>query len=258
MLQLLKRNVIKRFFSWKTFVLIFVGVGTMVTCYQHIEGRLGMQFAYLILEGPFAVFMQVVSPKNSMLISSMLLAIMIFCFVESPMINQDDCFFIMRTGKKKWIIAEMLGTLCASAIWIVLINLMGCVASCNHMDWSDWNIYPQNMYCMLVYLLAYTCIGLLVLLFHLLNVKALGTAVMVTLFLLETFILDVLPNNIGAINPNADTGKILSVVRKFTFMNRMENGYSSEEIVFSVIYFLILILVLVSFNMIYARKHEIG
>lgn len=258
MLQLLKRNIIKRFLSWKTFVLILVGIGTMLTCYQHIAGRMGTHFAYLILEGPFSVFMQVVSPENSILISSILMAIMILCFVESPMVNQDDRFFIMRAGKTKWITAEMLGILCASALWIVLINIMGCVSSFNHMDWSDWKVYPQNMNCMLVYFLAYTCIGLLVLLFHLLNIKALGTAVMVTLFLLETFILDVLPNNIGVFASNADTGNILAVVRRFTFMSRMGNGYFGEDVVFSVTYFLIIMVVLAGLNMIYARKHEIG
>lgn len=239
-------------------MLILVGTGTMVTCYQHIEGRMGLYSAYLILEGPFAVFMQVVSSENSALVSSILMAVMILCFVESPVVNQDDRFFIMRTGKRRWIITEILGILCASVLWIILINGMGCVASFNHMDWSDWKIYPQNINCMLVYFLAYSCIGLFILLFHLLDIKALGTAVMVTLLLLEKFILDVLPNNIGAFSSDADTGKILNAMRKFTFMNRMENGYSGETVVFSVVYFLFIMVILMGLDMIYARKHEIG
>lgn len=261
MFQLLMRNITKRFLSWKTLVLVLISIGTMLTCYQHIAGRMGAQMgtlAYLILEGPFAVFMQVVSPENSMLISSILMAVMILCFVESPVVNQDDRFFIMRTGKTEWITAEMLGILCASALWIVLINIMGCVASFNNMDWTDWHVYPQNVKCMLVYLLAYVCIGLFILLFHLLDIKALGTAVMVTLFLLEKFILNVLPNNISVVSQDADTEKILTIIRRFTFMNRMENGYSGEKFVFSVVYFLVIIGVLVGMNMIYARKHEIG
>ena len=258
MLRLLMRNVTKRFLSWKTLVLILVSIGTMLTCYQHIAGRMGTHFAYLILEGPFDVFIQVVSSENSILVSSMLMAVMILCFVESPMVNQNDRFFIMRAGKTKWIMEEMLGILCASMLWIVLINVMGCVASFNHIDWADWNIYPENIKCMLVYFLAYSCIGLFILFFHLLDIKALGTAVMVTLFLLEKFILDVLPNNIGVVSPDADTGKILTLIRRFTFMNRMENGYSSENVVFSVVYFLLIIAVLVGMNVVYARKHEIG
>lgn len=258
MLQLLKRNVMKRFLSWKALVLVIVGIGAMYTCYQHIPGRMDVQFAYLIMEGPFAVFMQVVSPKNSVFIPSILLAIIILCFVESPVVNQDERFFIMRTGKIKWILAEMLGILCASMIWILLINMMGCITSFNNMDWSDWKIYPQNMHCMLVYFLAYNCIGLCILLFHLLGIKALGTAVMAALFLLESFLLDVLPNNIGAAAPGADAGKTLAAVRRFTFMNRMENGYSGEGFLFSVAYFFVIMAVLAGVNMVYARKHEIG
>lgn len=41
---------------------MIVGLGTMFTCYQHVPGRDGIHFSYLILEGPFAVFYQVVSP----------------------------------------------------------------------------------------------------------------------------------------------------------------------------------------------------
>lgn len=257
MFQLLKRNVTKRFLSWKTLALVIAVIGAMLTCYQHIAGRLG-ELAYLILEGPFAVFMQVVSAENSAFIASLLLAVMILCFVESPVIGPDDRFFIIRTGKKKWIMVEMLGILCASALWIVLINIMGCLTSFNNMDWSDWQIYPQNMRCMLVYFLAYTSIGLFILLFHLLNIKALGTAVMVTLFLLEKFILDVLPNNIGAVSPDADTGKILDAVSRFTFMNRMENGYSNGEFISSIVYFLVILAVLAGLNMIYAGKHDVG
>ena len=248
----------KRFLSWKTMVLIIVGIGTMVTCYQHIPGREGMQFAYLILEGPFAVFMQVVSSENSILIASILLAVMILSFVESPMINQDDRFYIMRTGKKKWVITEMIGIMCASAIWIIIINLMGCVSSVNHMDWSDWSIYSNNMMCMLIYFLAYSCIGLFILLFHLLNVKALGTSIMISLLLLEKFILDVLPNNIGVFSKSADTEKILSTIRKFMFMNRMENGYLWDTFFSSIIYFVTIMGILIALNIMYARKHEIG
>ena len=57
MLKLLKRNIVKRFISWKTIVLMIVGLGTMFTCYQHVPGRDGIHFSYLILEGPFAVFL---------------------------------------------------------------------------------------------------------------------------------------------------------------------------------------------------------
>ena len=103
-----------------------------------------------------------------------------------------------------------------------------------------------------------TCIGLLILLFHLLNIKALGTAVMVTLFLLENFILDVLPNNISVFSDSADSGKILSVIKKFTFMNRMENGYMGDSFLTSILYFGIIIVVLVQLNLTYAGKHEIG
>ena len=53
MLKLLKRNIVKRFISWKTIVLMIVGLGTMFTCYQHVPGRDGIHFSYLILEGPF-------------------------------------------------------------------------------------------------------------------------------------------------------------------------------------------------------------
>ncbi len=187
-----------------------------------------------------------------------LLAIMILYFMESPIINQDDRFFIIRTGKKPWIITEMIGILCSSVIWILLINIMGCISSYNHMDWADYHIYTSNMKCMLIYLLAYTCIGLLILLFHLLNIKALGTAVMVTLFLLENFILDVLPNNISVFSDSADSGKILSVIKKFTFMNRMENGYMGDSFLTSILYFGIIIVVLVQLNLTYAGKHEIG
>ncbi len=258
MLKLLKRNIVKRFISWKTIVLMIVGLGTMFTCYQHVPGRDGIHLSYLILEGPFAVFYQVVSPQNSTLIASVLLAIMILYFMESPIINQDDRFFIIRTGKKPWIITEMIGIFCSSVIWILLINIMGCISSYNHMDWADYHIYTSNMKCMLIYLLAYTCIGLLILLFHLLNIKALGTAVMVTLFLLENFILDVLPNNISVFSDSADSGKILSVIKKFTFMNRMENGYMGDSFLTSILYFGIIIVVLVQLNLTYAGKHEIG
>lgn len=258
MLQLLRRNVRKRFLSWKTLVLIFIGTGAMLTCYQHIPGRIGTQFAYLILEGPFAVFMQVVSPENSPFISSLLIALIILCFVESPMVNKDDRFFIMRVGKTKWIIVEMLGILCASALWIVLINSMGYISSVNNIDWTDWEIYPQNMKCMFIYFLAYSCIGLCILFFHLLDIKALGTAVLVTLFMLEAFLLNVLPNNIGVAASEADSRKILASVRRFTFMNRMENGYFKDAFAFSVLYFLTIMAALIALNMIYARKHEIG
>lgn len=98
----------------------------------------------------------------------------------------------------------------------------------------------------------------LILLFHLLNIKALGTAVMVTLFLLENFILDVLPNNISVFSDSADSGKILSVIKKFTFMNRMENGYMGDSFLTSILYFGIIIVVLVQLNLTYAGKHEIG
>lgn len=111
------------------------------------------------------MFYQVVSPQNSTLIASVLLAIMILYFMESPIINQDDRFFIIRTGKKPWIITEMIGIFCSSVVWILLINIMGCISSYNHMDWADYHIYTSNMKCMLIYLLAYTCIGLLILLF---------------------------------------------------------------------------------------------
>lgn len=126
------------------------------------------------------------------------------------------------------------------------------------MDWADYHIYTSNMKCMLIYLLACTCIGLLILLFHLLNIKALGTAMMVTLFLLENFILDVLPNNISVFSDSADSGKILSVIKKFTFMNRMENGYMGDSFLTSILYFGIIIVVLVQLNLTYAGKHEIG
>ena len=258
MFQLLTRNITKRFLSWKTGALVLVCIGTMLTCYQHISGKLVSKPAYLILEGPFDVFVQVVSPDNSMLISSVLLTVMIFCFVESPVINQDDRFYIIRTGKRRWIATEMLGIACASLIWIFLINIMGCATSFNNMDWTDWKIYPQNMTCMLIYFLAYTCIGLFILLFHLLDIKALGTAVLVTLLVLEKFILDVLPNNINAVSPGSDTDKIISVIRNFTFMNRMENGFQKENFAFSAIYFLTIILILAGINISYAKKHEVG
>ena len=61
---------------------MIVGLGTMFTCYQHVPGRDGIHFSYLILEGPFAVFYLVVSPQNSILIASVLLAIMILYFME--------------------------------------------------------------------------------------------------------------------------------------------------------------------------------
>lgn len=93
---------------------------------------------------------------------------------------------------------------------------------------------------------------------HLLNIKALGTAVMVTLFLLENFILDVLPNNISVFSDSADSGEILSVIKKFTFMNRMENGYMGDSFLTSILYFGIIIVVLVQLNLTYAGKHEIG
>ena len=91
-----------------------------------------------------------------------------------------------------------------------------------------------------------------------LNIKALGTAVMVLLFLLENFILDVLPNNISVFSDSADSGKILSVIKKFTFMNRMENGYMGDSFLTSILYFGIIIVVLVQLNLTYAGKHEIG
>ena len=106
---------------------------------------------------------------------------------------------------------------------------------------------------------AHISVGIyLILLFHLLNIKALGTAVMVTLFLLENFILDVLPNNISVFSDSADSGKILSVIKKFTFMNRMENGYMGDSFLTSILYFGIIIVVLVQLNLTYAGKHEIG
>ena len=88
--------------------------------------------------------------------------------------------------------------------------------------------------------------------------KSTGTAVMVTLFLLENFILDVLPNNISVFSDSADSGKILSVIKKFTFMNRMENGYMGDSFLTSILYFGIIIVVLVQLNLTYAGKHEIG
>ena len=258
MLRLLKRNLVKRFCSLKTAVLFLVGVGVMFTQYQHITGEMGIQMVYIILEGPLDVFIQLVSKNNSSLIVTMVLAIMVLVFVESPVVNQDDRFFIMRVGKKKWIVAEVLGILCTSMIWIFFITLMGCISNFNHMDWTDWRIYHNNLYCVIVYFLAFSCIGLLILLFHLWNIKALGTAVMVTLFLLEYFILDVLPNNIAAFDKDANTQSILSGIKKYTFMNRMETGSQSGEFVFSVIYFSMILILLAGVNIRYARRHEIG
>lgn len=140
MLRLLRRNLIKRFCSIKTLILFMVGVGAMFTQYQHLSGQMGIHIAYIILEGPLDVFVQLVSPQNSSLVATLILAIMIIVFVEAPVINQDDRFFIMRTGKKKWIITEMLGILCTSGIWIFLITVMGCISNYNSMDWTDWNI----------------------------------------------------------------------------------------------------------------------
>ena len=81
---------------------------------------------------------------------------------------------------------------------------------------------------------------------------------MVTYLLLENFILDVLPNNISVFSDSADSGKILSVIKKFTFMNRMENVYMGDSFLTSILYFGIIIVVLVQLNLTYAGKHEIG
>ncbi|MCR5690992.1 MAG: hypothetical protein K6G62_02125 [Eubacterium sp.] len=174
------------------------------------------------------------------------------------MINQDDRFYIMRIGKKSWVIVEILGVLIASIIWIFLINVMGCIASAGNMDWTDWRIYPNNMACMLIYLMGYTCIGLAVLLFHLLNIKALGTAIITTLMLLERFILYVLPNNIGLFLEDEKMVKVVNMVKKVTFMGRLESGYLSNNLHSSIIYFGVLAAVLIALNLIYVKKHEIG
>ena len=258
MLSLLKRNIGKRFLSGKTFVFIVLCIGAMLSEYQHMGMDTSYSTSYLILEGPFAVFMQVVSPQNSTLISTVLMAVIVLSFLESPVVNQNDSFFIMRAGKTKWMLSEIAGVFLAGAIWVFLIQVMGCISSCNHMDWADWKIYPQNMRCMLIYFLAYVCIGLLILLFHALNIKALGTSIMVSLFLLEAFILDTLPNNIGVISESIDAKRVLAIVKKFTFMNRMENGAAHENFTFSVVYFLIIIVVATGLNMVYARRHEVG
>ena len=258
MLSLLKRNIGKRFLSGRTLALILICVFAMLFEYQHFEFKFNLEPSYLILEGPFAVFMQVVSPKNSMLLPTILLVVMILYFLESPVVNHDESFFIMRSGKKKWMISEIAGIFCAGAIWIILINLMGCITSCNHMDWTDWKIYSQNVRCMIVYFLAYVSIGMLILLFHVMKIKALGTSVLTGLLLSEDLLLEALPNNIGVISESADAKKILSVIRKYTFMHRMETGSVHSNFAFSVIYFLTIIAVAVVFNMIYARKREIG
>ena len=60
------------------------------------------------------------------------------------------------------------------------------------------------------------------------------------------------------ISESIDAKKILSLVKKFTFMNRMENGAAHENFTFSMIYFLIIIVAAAGLNIIYARKHEVG
>lgn len=258
MLKLLERNLIKKFISWKTFCLIIIAIGVMVTCYQHLVPDNSLSPAYLILEGPFSVFRQVVSSNNSILISTTLLVIMMICFIDSPVINQDDNLFIIRTGKRKWMISEIIGIFLASIIWILLINIMGCVTSFNHMDWNDFKIYDSNIRCMLVYFLAYSSIGLLILLFHVANIKAIGIAIMSGLFVLEKFLLDILPNNVGTFFSDEKTNEIREFVIKFAFMQRMENGYKVNHFVPSIIYFSSILFVLIVLNIIYARRHDVG
>ncbi len=258
MLKLLQRNMMKRMISWKTFGLLVICVGIMLSEYQGVLNRIGFQTVYMIVGGPLDVFVQVVLSSGSTLVATTILAIMIMVYIESPVINQDDRFFIMRTGKNRWLMVEILGIMCTSVAWIMLFNILGGATSANYIDWSDWGFNKNNLYCMIVYFLAFTCIGLFIMLFHLLNIKSVGTAVMVTLFLLEYFILDVLPNTIAAFDKNANTGKIIRMIKKFTFMNRMEIGYKSSEVVFSVVYFMVLIVILIGLNRRFVRKHEIG